>query len=114
MSVFACARDRLVRLLRDGRSWTAETALEGAGARCVAAHDGRVLVGSRGRGALLSVDWKAVALPADSMPYALVTRDGELLAGMSDGRILSSGDRGESWDEIGVRVGSILAMAAMP
>jgi hypothetical protein len=33
---------------------------------------------------------------------------------MSDGRILSSGDRGESWDEIGVRVGSIIAMAAMP
>jgi hypothetical protein len=45
------------------------------------------------------------------MPYALATSDGELLAGMADGRILSSGDRGESWDEIGVRDDSITAMA---
>jgi hypothetical protein len=46
------------------------------------------------------------------MPYALVARDAELLAGMSDGRILRSGDRGESWDDVGVGVGSVLAMAA--
>jgi hypothetical protein len=45
------------------------------------------------------------------MPYTLAATDGELLAGMTDGRILRSRDRGESWDETGVRVGSITAMA---
>jgi hypothetical protein len=39
--------------------------------------------------------------------------DGELLAGMADGRVLRSGDDGESWEESGVRVGPIAAMAAI-
>jgi BNR/Asp-box repeat len=34
-------------------------------------------------------------LPA--MPYALVALDGGLLAGLADGQLWSSGDRGESW-----------------
>ncbi|HEY1276893.1 MAG TPA: hypothetical protein VGF25_18440 [Thermoleophilaceae bacterium] len=55
--------------------------------------------------------WAALDLPSDSMPYALAAVDGELLAGMADGRILRSGDRGESWDDAGVGVGSITAMA---
>jgi photosystem II stability/assembly factor-like uncharacterized protein len=46
------------------------------------------------------------------MPYALATTDGALLAGMSDGQILLSEDGGETWDDIGVRVGSMTAMAA--
>ena len=46
------------------------------------------------------------------MPYALAATGGELVAAMSDGRILRSGDRGESWDELDVRLGSITAMAA--
>jgi hypothetical protein len=37
--------------------------------------------------------------------------DGELLAGMADGRVLRSEDDGESWEETGVRVGPIAAMA---
>jgi BNR/Asp-box repeat protein len=56
--------------------------------------------------------WEARPLPADSMPYALEATDGELLAGMADGRILLSRDGGERWDELGPRVGSITAMAA--
>jgi hypothetical protein len=70
--------------------------------------------GERARGRLYrwTASWEALALPPDSMPYALATTDGELLAGLADGRILRSGDRGESWDEIGVRVGSVVAMAA--
>ena len=51
-------------------------------------------------------------LPPDSMAYALATTHGELLAGMSDGRILRSADRGESWEGTGLRVGSVTAMAA--
>jgi hypothetical protein len=46
------------------------------------------------------------------MPYALAASDGELISGMTDGRILHSPDRGESWKEAGVQVGSVVAMAA--
>ena len=56
--------------------------------------------------------WEAIALPSDSMPYALAATDGELVAALADGRILSSGDAGESWAEAGVRLGSVNAMAA--
>ena len=55
--------------------------------------------------------WQALALPADSMPYALVASGSELVAGMADGRLLSSADRGDSWQPLGVRVESITAMA---
>jgi hypothetical protein len=54
----------------------------------------------------------AVRLPGESMPYALATSDGELIAGMADGRILLSDDRGEGWEEVIERVGSIVAMAS--
>jgi hypothetical protein len=46
------------------------------------------------------------------MPYTLAITEGDLLAGMADGRILRSGDRGENWDELELRVESIIAMAA--
>lgn len=55
--------------------------------------------------------WQALPLPSDSMPYALATTDGELLAGMADGRVLLSADRGETWVDAGVDVGSIAAMS---
>jgi len=45
------------------------------------------------------------------MPYALAVTDGELLAGMADGRILHSPD-GERWEETGVRLRSVAAMTA--
>jgi hypothetical protein len=70
--------------------------------------------GTSARGRLYRWDgaWQPLALPSESMPYALVARAGELLAGMSDGHVLRSGDRGETWDELGPPVGSISAMAA--
>jgi hypothetical protein len=70
--------------------------------------------GDRARGRLYRRDgsWQAVALPSRSMPYALAVADGELLAGMADGRIVRSADRGERWEDLGVRLGSIVAMAA--
>jgi hypothetical protein len=46
------------------------------------------------------------------MPYALAAADNELVVGLADGRILRSGDRGESWHELGVRVEAIVALAA--
>jgi hypothetical protein len=76
---------------------------------------GTAHAGERARGRLYRWErdgWLAVDLPGDSMPYALVASETELIAGMSDGRILSSGDGGESWIDPGIRIGSVLAMAA--
>jgi hypothetical protein len=70
--------------------------------------------GERARGRLYRWDgaWHALAAPGDSMPYALAARDGELLVGMADGRIVRSADGGASFEDTGVRVGPISAMAA--
>ena len=38
--------------------------------------------------------------PLHSMPYALVAHDGRLFAGLADGEIWESGDRGESWRQL--------------
>jgi hypothetical protein len=69
--------------------------------------------GERARGRLYRWEgaWQALPLPADSMPYALVATDGKLLAGMSDGHLLNSDDGGDSWDDTGVQLGSLVAMA---
>jgi photosystem II stability/assembly factor-like uncharacterized protein len=45
------------------------------------------------------------------MPYALLAAGGELLAGMANGHLLRSADGGDSWEDIGVELGSLLAMA---
>jgi photosystem II stability/assembly factor-like uncharacterized protein len=77
---------------------------------------GSAHAGRRARGRLYRWDgtsWEALPLPDDdAMPYALVATDEELVAGMADGQILRSGDGGESWHDVGVRVDPILAMAA--
>ena len=56
--------------------------------------------------------------PLPAMPYALVATDGRLFAGLADGRIWASPDRGESWtalrlegDALG---GGLVALAAAP
>ena len=58
--------------------------------------------------------WKALALPDDTMPYALVATGYGLLAGMANGRVLHSADRGERFEDTGIDTGSVLAMAAGP
>jgi len=71
--------------------------------------------GERARGRLYRWDgghWRRLALPDETMPYALVATNGDLLAGTSDGRVLRSADRGERFEDTGVRVASISAMAA--
>jgi hypothetical protein len=70
--------------------------------------------GARARGRLYRFqDGAWHALPLDvGMPYALAVADGQLLAGLSDGRMLCSDDGGDSWHDAGVRTGWILAMAA--
>src|SRR5919197_338388 len=45
--------------------------------------------------------WRALAGglpdPLPAMPYALLAADGRLFAGLADGQLWESGDRGESW-----------------
>jgi photosystem II stability/assembly factor-like uncharacterized protein len=68
---------------------------------------------TKARGRLYRWDgsaWHSLPLPAETMPYALVATGTTLLAGLTDGRILTSDDRGESWTEQ-IRTGPILAMA---
>jgi photosystem II stability/assembly factor-like uncharacterized protein len=48
--------------------------------------------------------------PLDSMPYALASSPAGLFAGLADGRLFSSEDRGDSWEELPVRVASVVAM----
>lgn len=72
--------------------------------------------GERARGRLYRWEgdsWRPLRIPGESMPYALQTSGSELIAAMADGRVLRSGDRGESWEEAPVRLGSILAMATV-
>jgi len=47
------------------------------------------------------------------MPYALVAADGRLFAGLADGQIWESGDRGESWRACTLRGDSLGALQAL-
>jgi BNR/Asp-box repeat len=47
--------------------------------------------------------WAAVAEPGRVMPYALVFGSGRLFAALSDGRILESFDRGDTWSSLSLR-----------
>jgi hypothetical protein len=76
---------------------------------------GAAHAGDRARGELYRWEedsWRRLETPGESMPYALAFSDGSLLAGMADGRVLRSDDGGDGWQESGVAVGSIIAMAA--
>lgn len=75
------------------------------------AHSGRDATGQLYR---WEDGWHSLPVPSDSMPYALSAPGGELLAGMADGRLLRSSDAGESWDDLGVDLGSVLAMVVDP
>jgi len=104
MSVFVCGPDRLVRLQRDGRSWTSEPVLEGVQGQCVAADGARVLVGTRDRGAFLSADegatWEPVELPEPGVfSVAISAADGALYAGTEPSRLFVARDGGR-WVEL--------------
>jgi photosystem II stability/assembly factor-like uncharacterized protein len=74
-----------------------------------AAHSAR---SARGRLYRWSGAWEELALPSDTMPYALSVSDGELVAAMADGRVFHSPDRGQTWADTGVDAGPVIAMAA--
>jgi hypothetical protein len=52
--------------------------------------------------------------PLHAMPYALLAADGRLFAGLADGQIWASRDRGDSWTELrlqGEALGDLVALA---
>jgi photosystem II stability/assembly factor-like uncharacterized protein len=51
--------------------------------------------------------------PLDAMPYALVVAGGEMYAGLSDGRLFTSTDRGDSWDEVAIAGDAISRIVAL-
>jgi photosystem II stability/assembly factor-like uncharacterized protein len=51
--------------------------------------------------------------PIPAMPYALVSADGRLFAGLADGQIWESGDRGDSWREIAVDGDAVTELHAL-
>src|SRR5215217_4514141 len=55
--------------------------------------------------------WQAIQGPLDSHVYALAIGPGQLFAGLGDGTLLQSKDGGESWNELGERIGAITALA---
>jgi hypothetical protein len=68
----------------------------------------------RARGRLYRWDggWRRLDLPDETMPYALAIADGDLLVGASDGRVLRSGDGGERFEDTGIALAPISAIAA--
>jgi photosystem II stability/assembly factor-like uncharacterized protein len=61
--------------------------------------------------------WQALAgglpEPLPAMPYALVAADGRLFAGLADGQLWQSGDRGESWHAVAVRGDALTRLQAL-
>jgi photosystem II stability/assembly factor-like uncharacterized protein len=51
--------------------------------------------------------------PLPAMPYALVAADGRLFAGLADGQIWESGDRGDSWRACQLRGDAITSLNAL-
>jgi photosystem II stability/assembly factor-like uncharacterized protein len=58
--------------------------------------------------------WQEVCDPGRAMPYALAfAADGRLFAGLSDGRILVTVDRGETWQALALRGEAPTALHAL-
>jgi hypothetical protein len=103
MPIFVCTGERLMRLERHNRAWTAEAVLDGGGVQCVAVDGARVLAGTRGRGAFVSGDagdsWEPVKLPeSDVFSVAIGAADGALYAGTEPSRLFVS--RAGRWEEL--------------
>jgi photosystem II stability/assembly factor-like uncharacterized protein len=105
MRVYACTRDRLLRLERaDGGGWSAAVALESERLQCVAARGDAVLAGTLGGGVLTSADggasWERTQLPeADVLSVAIGAADGARYAGTEPSRVFVARDGG-AWSEL--------------
>jgi photosystem II stability/assembly factor-like uncharacterized protein len=105
MRAFICSRDDVVtRLDCDDTSTRAQPVLEGVAVDCVAADGDRVIVGTRGAGALLSSDggrrWERMELPErDVSSVAISPADGMVYAGTEPSRLFVLRD-GAEWTEL--------------
>jgi photosystem II stability/assembly factor-like uncharacterized protein len=54
--------------------------------------------------------WEQVEGPLDSHVYALAIADGRVFAGLGDGTLRQSDDRGDTWHDLGERVESVTAL----
>lgn len=58
--------------------------------------------------------WEPLTDELQAMPYALAfDGDGRLYAGLSDGRLLRSADRGESWEEVALEGDGLTRIGAL-
>lgn len=60
--------------------------------------------------------WQQVTDTLESLPYAMTMAGGRLFAGLGDGRILFSGDEGDTWHELkcgGDRIDRVQALIAV-
>src|SRR4051794_19693164 len=104
MPVYACTRERLLRLEPTGGAWRATVALTGERLQCAAARGDTVLVGTLGAGLLCSGDggatWERVELPeADVLSVAVSDADGARYAGTEPSRLFVARDGG-AWTEL--------------
>ena len=107
MRLYATTGDGFVRLDEDG-GWSAEPALVGSGAQCLAADPNApdtVYVGCRGGGIHRSDDagdsWADLGLPQpDVFSVAVSPVDGAIYAGCEPSMLFRSLDRGETWEEL--------------
>jgi hypothetical protein len=54
--------------------------------------------------------WQPILTGLDSHVYALAAGGGQLFGGLGDGTLLESADGGDSWSELGERIGGITAL----
>jgi hypothetical protein len=105
MRAFICSRDDTVtRLDCEDTSIDAQLVLQGVPVACVAADGDRVIVGTRGAGALFSSDgggrWDLIELPErDVFSVAISPADGALYAGTEPSRLFVRRD-GAEWREL--------------
>ena len=105
MRLFVATRDnRVLRLEERNGAWGVDTVLEGVEPHAIVVADERVLLGTRGEGAYLSVDggdsWHRPELPeADVFSVAISPADGALYAGSEPSRLFISRD-GKPWEEL--------------
>jgi photosystem II stability/assembly factor-like uncharacterized protein len=105
MRAYICSRgDVVTRVDCDDASTRAQPVLEGVAVGCVAADGDRVIVGTRGAGALLSNDggrqWERIELPErDVSAVAISPADGTLYTGTEPSRLFVRRE-GAEWTEL--------------
>src|SRR5919197_6011244 len=118
MRLYAATGDAVARLDEAGDGWTAELALAGSGAQCIAADPAQtdvVYAGLLGGGVRRSEDagrsWADCELPAqDVFSVAVSPADGAVYAGAEPSALYRSDDGARTWTELE----SLLDLASRP